>query len=188
MFSYDRFLFVQVTATQTGWARTETIINWLEEVLVPFVAGQPFMLILDQYPPHRSREVRDLIERVGGHLDFIPGKCTSLLQPLDISIMKAFKCRLRAIWKAWKVGNTDDDGQCPPITLHEVIRMISLAWERIDPNAVRVAFRASRLPLPVEGDDDEVDIENMVVAGNEEENDDGDLEFIEFEQEGFENE
>ena len=156
--------------------RTETLLDWFQEVLLPFVAQEPFLLIVDQYPPHRNAEFRRHVEDAGGHLDFIPGKCTSLLQPLDISIMKAFKCQLRNIWKAWKIGHTEDDGNCPEIGLGEVVRMISLAWERIIPEAVQNAFRASRLPV-VDDDGGEVPaVDNLIVDDND--IDDDDLQFF----------
>jgi len=170
-------IFLQVTTNQRGWVRTETLMDWFREVLVPFANDDPFLLIVDQYPPHRNQEFRQSVEEAGGYLEFIPGKCTSLLQPLDLSIMKAFKCNLRSIWKAWKIGHTQDDGQCPQIELWEVVRMISLAWASISPQAVRNAFRASRLPV-IDDDEDELGVAVRNLIENNEASDDEELEFF----------
>ena len=59
--------------------------------------------------------------------------------------MRSFKARVRKIWKAWKIGNTDERGNCEPITRAEVFRMVSLAWEAIEDEAIRQAWQVTRI-------------------------------------------
>lgn len=144
--------FFQVTGTPQGWARHQSLIEWLQAVIVPFVAGAMFLLLLDRYPAHQHGLFRDTITAENGTDTFIPGRCTSLLQPLDLTVNRSFKCHLRTIWKVWKIGHTDDQGQCERISRREVVRMISLAWERVTEQTIRNGWRASGL-LPEDGEE-----------------------------------
>ena len=143
-------MFFQVTGSPQGWARHQSLIEWLQALVVPFVAGATFLLVLDRYPAHRNQAFRDAIQAENGTDTFIPGRCTSLLQPLDLTVNRSFKCHLRTIWKAWKIGNTDEQGHCDPITRSQVVTMISIAWERVNARTIQNGWRASGL-LP---DDD----------------------------------
>ena len=60
--------------------------------------------------------------------------------------------------------------------------MISLAWASISPQAVRNAFRASRLPV-IDDDDDEVVVAVDNLIENDEFYSDDDLEFFDEEPE-----
>ena len=76
------------------------------DLIIPYVAGTKFLLLLDRYPAYRNREFRDAIAADNGTDTFIPGRCTSL--PLDLTVNRSFKCNLRTIWKVWKIAHTDD--------------------------------------------------------------------------------
>ena len=143
---------VRVTATPNGWARFQSLLEWLQAVVVPLVAGAHFLLVLDRYPAHRHAAFREEIGRQNGVETFIPGRCTSLLQPLDLTVMRSFKSHLRAVWKAWKIGHTDEAGNCDPISRQHVVRMISLAWERVNERTITNGWRISGL---IPGDDDQ---------------------------------
>ena len=133
----------QIVASRTGWARVGTITTWVDEVLRPYANGRPLHLVMDQYLAHVHQAVADAVEGIGGGgVQYVPGGCTSVVQPLDVLVMRSFQSRLRAIWKAWKVGHTDDDGNCDSITRQEVVRMISLAWEHIP--VARIRMEGSR--------------------------------------------
>ncbi|XP_064651589.1 uncharacterized protein LOC135502569 [Lineus longissimus] len=144
---------VRVTGSPQGWARHQSLIEWLQALVVPFVAGATFLLLLDRYPAHRNQQFRDAITAENGTDTFIPGRCTSLLQPLDLTVKRSFKCHLRTIWKVWKIGHTDDQGHCERITRRDVVRMTSLGWERVTQQTIMNGWRASGL---VPEDDDEV--------------------------------
>lgn len=100
---------------------------------------------MDRYPAHRHRQVLDAVQEGNGVHSFIPGRCTSILQPLDLTVNRSFKCHLRTIWKAWKVGHTDEHGHCEQISRAEVVRMVSLAWERVNERTILNGWRASGL-------------------------------------------
>ncbi|XP_064653003.1 tigger transposable element-derived protein 2-like [Lineus longissimus] len=132
---------VRVTGSQTGWASWQTLIAWVNDCLIPFVGDNfPFLLIWDMFPAHRHQQVRDHVEDTPGFIGLIPGRCTSLVQPLDLTIIRSFKCTMRRLWKEWKIENNDIHGRSPQITRDAVIQMVSTAWERIAPEAINTAW------------------------------------------------
>ena len=56
-------------------------------------------------------------------------------------------CALRRVWK---IGHTEDNGDCPRIELGEVARMVSVALDAITPEAIMCAFEASGIVRGVE--------------------------------------
>ena len=165
---------VRVTGSVTGWASWQTILSWVTECLFPFVEDAlPFLLIWDMFPAHRNGQVQAVVEDAPGFIEMIPGRCTSLVQPLDKTIIRSFKSNLRKGWKAWKIENNDERGRSPLIQRDTVLRLIGDAWARITEEAIHTAWRACNLlqphdePVPEHVDQDVIDF------GGEDDADDG---------------
>lgn len=106
-----------------------------------------FAMILDRFSGHTGVELLNAVEENGGELFLIPGGCTSIVQPLDCTIMFAFKCRIRQQWKQWKIEHTDHLGHCERITRSEFVVIVSRAWAGISPDAVRRSWEAAGLAI-----------------------------------------
>ena len=90
---------VHVTASKSCWMTRETMA-----LLIRRVWGNPEdnvrnVLVLDEYRVHKSEEVREYAEYKKTDLVYVPGGCTSLAQPLDVSINKPFKSNMRHLWE-----------------------------------------------------------------------------------------
>ena len=59
------------------------------------------MLILDAFRCLKSDRTKATLRRENIDVAMIPGGMMSLLQPLDVSINKPFKDRLRQRWADW---------------------------------------------------------------------------------------
>ena len=59
--------------------------------------------------------------------------------------MRGFKALLRKYWKAWKIANTDANGQCERIGLSSVLNIISNAWRDVAPELAEKAFQVAGL-------------------------------------------
>ena len=57
--------------------------------------NQPSVLVLDAFKGHLTDSVKNQLHKIKTELVVIPGGMTSVLQPMDISINKPFKDRLR---------------------------------------------------------------------------------------------
>ena len=111
---------VRVTSSRSGWENRDTLQHWLNDFCTPIVEA-------------------------GVLIDNIPAGCTSLSQPLDLTIMRSFKTHMRRHWKEWKQQNTRADGSCDRITLQTVLRLIGHAWNDLRPASAAKAFQVAGL-------------------------------------------
>jgi hypothetical protein len=66
----------------------QVMLAWVEEVLAPYVATAPEdiipLLILDSYQCHMMASVVYKTQDLDVEVKHIPGRCTSLCQPVDV--------------------------------------------------------------------------------------------------------
>ena len=63
--------------------------------------NQPSMLVLDALKGHLTDSAKNQLRKMNTELVVIPGGMTSVLQPMDVSINKPFKDRLRQRYLTW---------------------------------------------------------------------------------------
>ena len=90
---------------EKAWTNIDIMLEWVRKCLMPWVEEAPEnvvpYLMLDSFKVHQTAEVVQAIEETGCELDFIPGGCTGLAQPLDVGINKPFKSRVRNQWEEY---------------------------------------------------------------------------------------
>jgi len=57
--------------------------------------------VLDSFEAHETEQVKRLLKSENTDLAIIPGRLTSVLQPLDVCLNKPFKDSVRQRWMAW---------------------------------------------------------------------------------------
>ncbi len=76
----------------------QVMLTWVEKVLAPYVMMAPediiLLLILDSYRCHMMASVVYKIQELGVKVKHIPGRFTSLCQPVDVGFNKPFKSRV----------------------------------------------------------------------------------------------
>lgn len=82
---------VVVKFNPTAYANLESVIEWIDEQLVPVLDSQPTLLALDLFGGHKTEDVLDTLRTHDITLSAIPSECIGLVQPLDISINRPFK-------------------------------------------------------------------------------------------------
>jgi hypothetical protein len=84
---------------EATWMDEQVMLAWVEVVLAPYVAMAPediiLLLILDSYQCHMMASVVYKIQDLGVEVKHIPGRCTSLCQPVDVGFNKPFKFCVR---------------------------------------------------------------------------------------------
>ena len=89
---------VVCTVQAKAWMDQERMIEWINKVWLPYVGKNRALLCLDTFSAHLTETVRDKFAKIGTKLLVIPGGCTSVLQPLDVSLNKPFKSYIRQQW------------------------------------------------------------------------------------------
>ena len=89
-----------------GWMKSGCF-EWIDKVWSPYVKGKPALLSLDTFSGHLTSVVKEAFDKCRTKLLVIPGGCTSVLQPLDISINKPLKSYIRQSWCQYMIEETD---------------------------------------------------------------------------------
>ena len=64
--------------------------EWITKVWVQYIKKQPSLLVLDSFSAHLTEENQVIFAHCNTTVIAIPGGCTSVLQPLDVSINRPF--------------------------------------------------------------------------------------------------
>ena len=102
------------------------------------------MLVLDAFKGHVTDSVKDQLCKMKTELVVIPGGMTSVLQPMDISINKPFKDRLRQQYLTWiadPARELTETGKIKGAALSEVARWVSAAWKAIPESIIVRSFK-----------------------------------------------
>ena len=133
------------------------------------------MLVLDAFSCHKTDDTKVLLRWTNTDLVIIPGRMTSLLQPLDVSINKPFKDWLRCCWsdRIMSVEKTyTKSGRISKIDLPMICGWIVKVWEEIPSDIIKRAFLKCCIFNDMDGTEDDITWEE--VAANDGDSD-GDL-------------
>lgn len=86
--------------TESGWMEENSIITWIDRILIPHIKDKPSLLLMDSYRAHISPKVLNHLKTFPNlHVGIIVGGTTSYSQPLDIMVNKEFKrvCRQKSL-------------------------------------------------------------------------------------------
>ena len=135
----------------------EEIFRWFPRVWGNPEDGVRRLLTLDHYRPHMSEEVKQIASQRCTDLVFIPAGCTSIAQPLDVSINKPFKDNLRAQWVKWmQTAERNQNGNLRQPTRQNLLNWISRAWESIDEEIIIRAFLYCGISNKLDGSEDDL--------------------------------
>ena len=97
--------------SESHWSTSETMVRYINEILVPFATktkkrlhlptSQWAVVVLDVFRAHCTAEVLDTLKANRFHVVFVPGNCTSQLQPLDLSVNGPYKRILKEKFTDW---------------------------------------------------------------------------------------
>lgn len=82
--------------------------GFINRVLLPHkmrIGQTKSVLILDQAPCHRTKEVKDRFKESGIDLLYITPRMTGILQPLDVSWFKILKQEYHKRWTEWYLSD-----------------------------------------------------------------------------------
>ncbi len=120
---------------EAAWMDKRVMLAWVEKVLAPYVAMAPEdiipLLILDSYRCHMMASVVSKIQELGVEVKHIPGRCTSLCQPVDVGFNKPFKSHIQKMWINWMIAEGVQEGTISSPTRHDVAVWVDEAMAKM---------------------------------------------------------
>ncbi len=129
------------------WFNEQIMLDWIKHVLAPYIAtalpGIIPILFLDQFRVHKMGSIVNAIQALGVQVEFISASCMGLVQQVNVSFNKAFKCKMRDEFLKWMMMQ---DPNVPTLgsTFHNVVRIID-ARNNISAETIRNVWRKTGL-------------------------------------------
>ena len=110
---HPRFKFPcdwHITHSPKHWSTEETMIQYIEEIFIPYVDRQredlgdtskAAVIIMDNFKGQITSQVNDLLEDNNINVCLLPPNTTDLLQPMDIAVNKPAKDFLKRKFEHW---------------------------------------------------------------------------------------
>uniref|UniRef100_A0A4D5RYT6 Putative pogo family transposase n=1 Tax=Ixodes scapularis TaxID=6945 RepID=A0A4D5RYT6_IXOSC len=146
---------VRVTCSRNGWMTTPVFLEWVRRVWGANKDDVRRLLVLDQAPIHKTEAAREALDGKETDVVFIPGGCTSILQPADVCWMKPFKDALRNRWSSFlREGAVTAKGNLKKPSRQDVVSFVSEAWASLSEEAVLTSFKRCGISTRLDGSED----------------------------------
>ena len=151
---------VIVTATENGWMTRDCYNWWLSTVYSEHAGGTPderALLVVDSYRPHCSDASKALAAESNADVVIVPAGCTSLIQPMDVSVNRPFKAKLQELWVEWFASHTDTTahGNLRQPSRQQAIDWVSAAWDAVSSDTIASSFVLCGITAAADGSDDD---------------------------------
>ncbi len=101
-----------ITHTPKHWSNEGTMVRYVENIIVPYVAStqalikedKPALVIMDNFKGQITSAVTKILEENDIHVVLLPPNTTDLLQPMDLSVNKPAKDFLKRRFEEWYSG------------------------------------------------------------------------------------
>ena len=153
---------VIIHCNEKGWMDEIATKIWVEKVWQRRPMGlfkPPSLLVWDKFSAHLTEGVVKKVRETGTHVAVIPGGLTSMLQPLDVSINKPFKDKLRELWMEWMASDqysltTAGNMRAPP--LDTCAKWVDEAWKSIKVPIIVKSFKKCCISNALDGTEDDM--------------------------------
>ena len=71
------------------------MVSWVDWLAAQFNAEERKMLVMDSHRSHMTDAVKTACKQHNIDIVMIPGGCTKYLQPLDLTVNRSFKSKLK---------------------------------------------------------------------------------------------
>ena len=108
---------------------------------------------------HQVKSVKKCVYESNTDLAVIPAGLTSILQPLDVSLNKPFKDKMRDKWSTWMLDGEKTftkGGLIKAPTLSTLCTLVKESWDAIDEKRVIKAFKKCGISNSLDGTEDDL--------------------------------
>ena len=143
---------ISFKVNKKGWMMESVIKEWLNECYVKrpggFFRQKKALLVLDSMRALITDYVKAAIKSTNSIPAVIPGGTTKDLQPLNISVNRAFKVALRGQWEAWMTSGDKSftkTGRMRKATFTQVCEWVLMAWRSVKTSTIINGFQKAGL-------------------------------------------
>lgn len=123
------------------------------------------LLVWDMFQAHLVDSVQKNLLRRKTHKAVIPGGCTSLLQPLDVSLNKPFNTKTRALWTEWMISGPKEytaGGNQRRASYQQVCEWTISACDSISKETVIKSFKKCGISNAIDGSEDDALYDDLI--------------------------
>ena len=100
------------------WSNSDTMERYVDRIIIPYVEDQRALLkcpkqaaicIFDVFRAHQSQTMLDKLRAKNIYYTFVPASCTGELQPLDITLNKVYKEKLKEHFENWYSNKVEEE-------------------------------------------------------------------------------
>ncbi|KAH9372238.1 hypothetical protein HPB48_003445 [Haemaphysalis longicornis] len=134
---------------------SDVLLEWVRRIWGPNRDDVRRLLVLDQAPIHKTDAARKALASKDTDVVFVPGGCTSIVQPADVSWMKPFKDSLRETWASFiRAGAVTPKGNPKKPSRQDVVNFVSKAWAVVSEEVVARSFKRCGISTALDGSED----------------------------------
>ncbi|KAG0422112.1 hypothetical protein HPB47_002034 [Ixodes persulcatus] len=146
---------VRLSFSRNGWMTSDVLLEWVRRIWGPNEDDVRRLLVLDQAPIHKTDAARKAFTSKDTDVVYVPGGCTPILQPADVSWMKPFKDSLRETWAAFiRAGAVTPKGNLKKPSRQDVVSFVSKAWASVSEEVVARSFKHCGISTALDGSQD----------------------------------
>lgn len=151
---------VVIRANSEGWMNEEEMIWWTENIWTKRSrrgSNPKSLLVIDSFSAHKTDNVKKRFREKKTNLAVIPGGLTSKLQPLDVSLNKPFKAKVRNFYNDWMseaIKEYTPSGKIKRPSYSLVATWIKESWEAMDIGMIRRSFKCCGISNDINGSED----------------------------------
>ena len=152
---------IRVYMTSNGWMNEQASEYWVRNIWKNAFDGRK-LLVWDAFRAHTTPSVKEVISNKNiGNSDMamIPGGCTSMLQPADVSWNKPFKAFIQEKWEDWLMCGEHTytpGGRMRKPTIKLMLKWISDAWENLLETIIIKSFKKTGISNELDGTEDDL--------------------------------
>ena len=167
-----RGVIIYMCGTGKSWANEESTVVYMNRIWGRNNRERRLM-VWDTFRGHGTDQVKSLMrKKFNTDVIYIPGGCTSKLQPADVSWNKPFKNHLQNPYDEWlfsgeKTYTAAGNMRAPTVKL--LLQWIKEAWDKITPEIIRKSFKKTGISCALDGSED-----HLFDACSEDEDDESD--------------
>jgi hypothetical protein len=141
---------MEVVSQKSAWTDTNVMMLWIQKVLKPWKdlqeRGIKCLLLLDEAPAHMNDDIKLALTVENVIPVFIPASTTAFLQPMDLSVNRSIKAKLRSKWEEWiKSGSAKPtiSGKLFKRDYDGLLSRVMDSWTELQPEVISSGWKES---------------------------------------------